>query len=266
MQQPTNLIPLVDGDILRYEIGFASEVAWKHVTDEVDSVPPFDFVEKVLLNRLDWIRESIGTDQPMRIFLTEGVTFRYALAVTKDYKSSRKGDKPWHFDNLTAYMVGVLGAEIVTHLEADDMMALEQVKGGNTTIICSRDKDLKQVPGWCYSWEIGNQPAFGPFWVEGEGAIELDRSKKKPVLRGHGLAFFYSQMLTGDIADTIPGLQPCGPVKAYEILNDAPDMEEAVRDAYSDDVYMLEQGRLLWMTRRLHPDGSPVLWEIGMVS
>jgi hypothetical protein len=35
-----------------------------------------------------------------------------------------------------------------------------------------------------------------------------------------------------------------------------------VRKVYDDDVYMLEQGRLLWMTRELNKDGSPVLWEI----
>lgn len=40
-------------------------------------------------------------------------------------------------------------------------------------------------------------------------------------------------------------------------------VQEAYRALYGDrgDEELLEQGRLLWMTRTLHEDGSPVLWE-----
>ena len=47
-------------------------------------------------------------------------------------------------------------------------------------------------------------------------------------------------------------------------------MLELVKEQYEDhygadwEEELLEQGRLCWMTRRLHEDGSPVLWEIGM--
>ncbi len=42
------------------------------------------------------------------------------------------------------------------------------------------------------------------------------------------------------------------------------DMLEIVRQAYDDDELLLEMGQLLWMTRRLHDNGLPVLWQIGM--
>ena len=61
-------------------------------------------------------------------------------------------------------------------------------------------------------------------------------------------------------------------MKAFSILNDlthTAELHDAVRASY-EEVYgeeweerMLEQGRLLWMTRRIE-NGKPVLWEIGM--
>jgi 5'-3' exonuclease len=150
-------------------------------------------------------------------------------------------------------------------LEADDAMSILHTERDDT-IICSRDKDLRQVPGWSYSWELGRQPSFGPIRISKAGSLSLSEDRKK--LTGTGLAFFYSQLLTGDRVDNIPGLPGCGPVAAWNILNPSieagEDLFDVVKDLYNDDDYLLEQGKLLWMTRRLHPDGSPVLWEIGM--
>ncbi len=272
MDKPKNLIPLIDGDILRYEIGFAAEVGWAAATEGRETIPPFSFVEKMLLTRINLMKENIGTTAKPRIFLTEGRTFRYDLAVTKPYKGTRVDKKPWHYNNLTVYMRDVLDAEVVTYIEADDIMAAEHVtcEPPFVTIICTRDKDLKQVPGWFYSWELGKQPSFGPELITQQGTLELSENKKK--LNATGLAAFYGQVLTGDRVDNIPGLDGCGPVAAYDALNEADvihkdhgiDMGNIVRDLYDNDELLLEQGRLCWMTRRFHEDGKPVLWEIGM--
>lgn len=271
---------LIDGDILRYEIGFGAETAWSGITKGAETVPDFDLVMDLLKSRLNEIMEATKADS-YQIYYTEGPTFRYDLAVTKPYKGNRKDqDKPWHFDNLTAYMRDVLGAEAVMNIEADDRLSIEHVKDADT-IICSRDKDLRQVPGWFYSWELGKQPSFGPVYIDTVGSLDLDRDKKPPKLSGTGLAFFYAQCLMGDTTDNIPGLPKYGAVAAYDTLshyiegNDLVEtksmlMNMAVIEKY-EAVYgheweekLLEQGRLLWMTRRLHEDGSPVLWEIGM--
>ena len=267
---PNSLTPLLDGDILRYELGFAAETGWAAITDGRENVPPFRYVEKILNMRITNIQAMCNTNVKPRIFLTEGRTFREDLAKTKVYKGTRVPNKPWHYDNLTVYMRDVLGAEIVTEIEADDRIAIEHVQGDGTTIICSRDKDLRQVPGWFYSWELGRQPSFGPVYISNPGTIELSEDRKKIVATG--LASFYGQILTGDRADNIPGLDKCGPVAAYAAVEaslhqrDVPlsDMFEVVREMYDDDEKLLEQGRLVWMTRRLHDDGSPVLWELGM--
>ena len=270
MEIPADLTPLVDGDILRFEIGYGAETGWRGVTEGEEAIPPWSWVEAMLHSRLTNICRAVSTTVKPRIFLTEGHTFRHDIATTKPYKGTRISKKPWHYENLTVYMRDVLGAEIVTHIETDDKLAIEQVSSNNTTIICTRDKDLRQVPGWLYSWELGKQAAFGPIFIENPGTIELVQPGNK--IKATGLLSFYAQLLTGDTVDNIPGLPGCGPVAAYDILTATvkqlssvdDTLLERVVEAYEDHADMLEQGRLVWMTRELHNDGTPVLWEIGM--
>ena len=251
---------LLDGDILRFEIGFASEVGWKHKTDR-EELPPFDYVSEMLHLRLEYILNQCGAED-YTLYLSGDKSFRYDIAKTKPYKGTRKGTKPWHFDNLSAYMKGVLDAKVVYGIEADDALAIDHLGTPEDTIICTRDKDLRQVPGWHYSWELGQQPSFGPLIIEKSGNLNLTEKTRK--LTGTGLLFFYSQLLTGDTVDNIPGLPGCGPVKAYNLLKDTDDPFDVVSNAYNDDELLLEQAQLLWIVRKLNEDGSPVMYQLGM--
>ncbi len=257
------MIPLLDADILRYEVGFGAETGWQTEGE----LPPWSYVEEMLHYRIDRICSDVSATEPPVLYITEGRTFRFDIAKRKPYKGTRKDHKPWHFNNLTVYMKDVLGCEVVTGIEADDQMVIDHL-GDEETIICSRDKDLRQCPGPFYSWELGKQPSYGPLVITKEGTIELSEDKKKIV--GNGLAFFYAQLLWGDTADNIPGLPGCGPVATYDILHEGEGGLYEVGFAYEEhygadwEEELLEQGRLCWMTRRLNEDGSPVLWKIGM--
>ena len=272
---------LIDGDILRYETGFASETGWRAITEDPEQIPPFEYVKDMLELKLLNIVAEAGA-QEYKIFVTEGKTFRFDIAKTKPYKGSRKENKPWHFQNLSAYMKDLLPTKVVTVIEADDALAIEHLDPSQETILCSRDKDLRQVPGNFYSWELGAQPSWGPVKIDKVGHLTLKKGKQ-PKLTGSGLAFFCAQCLMGDAVDNIPGLPGCGPVKAYEVLKPCLDnlrcddqeyiqldllsqVEELYEIQYGHEwvTNLMEQGQLLWMTRRLHEDGSPVLWELGM--
>lgn len=268
--------PLIDGDILRYEIGFACEAGWKEVSDDPEALPPWDYVENTLHMRIDNICAMVAATEKPTIYLTEGRTFRDAIATVKPYKGTRASNKPWHYNNLSVYLRSEYDVKVVDNIEADDAMSIDHI-ANQDTIICSRDKDLRQVPGWHYSWELGRQPSFGPIDIPQEGWLDFDEEKKK--LTGCGEAFFFAQCLMGDAVDNIPGLPKCGPVKAWNILTNGKGVYDpygfalpgdlmcgAYQDHYGDEwkERLLEQGRLLWMTRRLNEDGTPVLWEIGM--
>lgn len=277
-----NMKALLDGDILRYETGFASETGWRAITEDPEALPPFDYVKDMLELKILHILEEVKAHE-YELFLTEGKTFREDLAVTKPYKGTRKDNKPWHFKNLSAYMKDVLPTRVVTNIEADDALAIEHLDPSQETVLCSRDKDLRQVPGNFYSWELGAQPSWGPVKIDKVGHLMLNKEKKPAKLTGSGFAFFCAQCLTGDAVDNIPGLPKCGPVAAYDALSPCLDVwdrkewedvdnrlmntvEEMYEYHYGHEwkTHLLEQGRLLWMTRRLHEDGFPVLWELGM--
>ena len=241
---------LIDGDILRYEVGYAAEAA-----AEEGSLPDWEWVAFILSERLNRIWLETGSDD-YEIFLTAGPSFRDEIAVTKKYKGNRVSKKPWHFNNLTVFLTTHYKCSYARPgLEADDEMAIAQE---SNTVICSRDKDLRQVNGWIYSWELGKQPRWGPeFVTDGNSFIGLSKDRRK--LEGTGRLWFYGQLLVGDRADNIPGLDKCGPVKAYEILKNKSMAEawQAVQEAYQERYQtawkerLEEQGRLLWLISRI---------------
>lgn len=262
---------LFDADVLLYELGFASEVAWKGMCaqrgEECVDPAPFELVAEMLEGRINNTLAVTEANEEPLFFFTGKTNFRNAIAKKQKYKD-RPSNKPFHYNNIKAYIQGKYDWRIQEGLEADDLMSLEQVKRGLGTIICTRDKDLRAVPGWHYGWELGNQPQFGPLLVEGLGDIRL--SDKRDKIEGYGELFFYAQCITGDRVDSIPGLPGKGAVFAFETLQGrvtSKDAFKAVLEAYrafygpSGDEELLEQGRLLHMTRSLHEDGSPVLWE-----
>ena len=267
--------PLIDGDVLRYEIGFAAEAGCQQ-----EGVPSFDYVQELFEMRVANICAMVGATAPPIMFLTGKHNFRDQLATRQPYKT-RASNKPWHFNNLTAFINWSYDVRLTEGLEADDLLAIEQCRreaifNGNPfysgptvrSIICTRDKDLRAVPGWHYGWELGAQPEFGPELVDELGWLKLSSDRKS--IKGTGLRFFYSQLITGDRTDSILGVEGLGPVKAMEILEAARDereLFESVRSSYvsrygsDSDRLMLESGRLLWMTRELEKNGSPRLWE-----
>lgn len=213
----------------------------------------------------------VEATQPPIFFFTGKKNFRTEIAKARQYKE-RASNKPFHYHNIKAYIKGKYEYHQQEPLEADDLLAIEQTKRGLETIICTRDKDLRAVPGWHYGWELGNQPQYGPKLVEGIGEIRLSNDRKS--IKGEGLLFFYSQCLTGDSVDTVPGLPRFGPVKAFQLLTGCPDEFTAfsrVRKVYSDfydelgDAALLEQGQLLWMVREIDENGGPVLWKFPAV-
>jgi 5'-3' exonuclease len=163
------------------------------------------------------------------------------------------------------YMLSKYDVRIANGIEADDLMGIVQTQNKGETIICSRDKDLRIVPGWHYGWECGKQGSFGPIEITETGFIQKKSNGK---IIGGGLLFFYYQLIVGDTVDSIPGLEGRGPKFAYDLLNGITDKNaafrlvcEAYRERYKDDWMdrINEQIQLLWMVQHLRKDGSPAI-------
>ena len=262
---------LIDADITLFEassIGTDKETGTHH---------SFDYVEAVFLNKIQEILTAVeATDYTL--FLTGKNNFRKEIATVKPYKGTRVNEKPFHYNNLKAYILSLPQGEIAEGMEADDALAIAQTEAlanGKQTIICTRDKDLRQVEGLHYGWEMGAQPEFSPQYIDCLGTIELitrlkeDGRVKDRKIKGTGSKFFYSQVVTGDTVDNIPGLPGAGAVKAYDATVDATtDLEmynnvlELYTAKYEEEAEerLTEQAYLLWMVRELDEDGFPVMW------
>ena len=279
---------LIDADILVYELAFSGQ--YKHEdTDEV-IIRDFDFVAELLDQKIKEIEAECWSNEPSLLFLTNDSTlnkqvnrlrkirgqepqeykpnFRIEVAKAKPYKGTRKQDKPFHRDNIRAYMLANYDCVVANGMEADDLLCVYQQQAEPlTTIICTRDKDLRMMEGMHFGWPCGAQPQFGPKQVSTLGELTYVNNK----LKGEGSKFFYSQLITGDSCDNIPGLPRGGPALAFKLLegkSSESDMFTAVADRYRDKFgddwrrAMKEQADLLWMVRELNDDGSPVLWEM----
>ena len=227
-------------------------------------IPRLSHAIDLLLLRIEQIKHAINTEHKPILFFTGETNFRNEIAKRKQYKK-RSSIKPLFWKELRDYMKKNYEFREIEGLEGDDLMAIEQTKRKHETVICSRDKDLRQVEGWQFSWELGNQPQFGPHYVEGIGS--LWRSK---TLRGTGIKFFYAQLLAGDSVDNVPGVKGIGPAKAFDIL-DALETEDELYDAvfaayketYGNRAMeeLQEQANLLWLIRELDERGQPVMWQ-----
>lgn len=283
---------LIDADVIRYEIGFCGEYTEpnEETGEPEHKIREWEFVEGLLNDRIRGICLDCDATEPPTLFFTgnshavrllnrlrqqEGLNplhlpqqFREVVATTKPYKGTRKNEKPFHFNNITAYLLANYDCRVALGLEADDLMALEQSsRPDNSTIICSRDKDLRMVPGWHFGWECGEQPSFGPELVDKRGRLWYDNRGE---VKGTGLKFFFYQMLVGDTVDNIAGCRKIGTKKAMKALgplNTKKEHEDCIIELYKKQwgaewkEKLEEMSKLLWMVRQLNEDGSPVHYE-----
>lgn len=175
-----------------------------------------------------------------RAFISARDNFR--KKIYPEYKANRTSAKPIHLEALQHYALKELSAEIAPDtLEADDAMGIHQDKENLTTVICSLDKDMLQVPGLHYQWAFGTSK-----WKKDEKFIEQSELQ--------GLRLFYEQCLKGDKADNVMGIEGLGEVKARRALENATNEQEMfniVRGLYSNDEEFKMNGQCLWILRSI---------------
>lgn len=273
----------IDADPLVYEAGFAVQRTHYDVSSKGHLIGTFD--NATALNK--WLKEvgkkksdfsmsereeveplshatgiidgkiiaMLKDMQPEQVFLyltstEKGVNFREYIAKTKKYKD-RKGKRPKYYKELRDHLIHRWEAKVVVGYEADDAVAMLQwgaIDDNQSCCIATIDKDLDMIPGWHYNYQKKKMS-----WVTAEEAEYA----------------FYSQLLTGDQCDTIPGVPKIGPVKAKAALDGCKgekDLFVAAQAIYQEkygsawEWAMIEQGRLLWMLRypgeRWFPPGA----------
>lgn len=389
-----DMTALLDGDMLPYVVGYSTDPIralrayngarflhgkepdasdWKWVECLLQQPYFKDKVEHLNTTLNAWV-EGAEADSAIVYLTTSANNYRLDIAFSHVYKGARPKDKPPFFYELRTYLKVMHKAVVADGEEADDLMSIEQWKdilklkaegalpGSQrhksfaTTVIVSKDKDLRIVPGWNY-----NPDSKEKLWVDAIGWLEpkmveatqvkyeqwplfgkepvdpngndcyqgedflyylLDGTKQDHYsrganagkgkfkrmatgyhtvevidsLKGAGLKFFYSQLITGDNVDNYKGIPGAGATLAYETLNHLTtedELYEAVLNLYISKrcsganelwaenhrggralltplQFMLEQGRLahmqrfpgdLWMPDLYCPTGVDSVWK-----
>lgn len=217
---------LIDADSLVYII------AWNYREHDLDATAE-------VCNSCDTFLRDIltltGADQYIGVFSPPSdATFRY-----REYKyAPYKGNRPEKADHMVRWEKIIKDRYIQAHsfftdpdLEADDVIAGVSMlwqhwpqlsdpdsQGlGHTVphVICSPDKDLRQIPGWHYDYRAKVQEGSPPperYWVKHQDAFWN----------------FWTQMLTGDGNDNVAGIPGLGEVKAKKIIDELKAGEETI--------------------------------------
>lgn len=218
---------LVDSDLLVYRVGWTTE----------------DVEEPLAAHRLsEMVR---GMEEALKItnlqhFLSPLNKSNFRYRIFPEYKANRKQPKPKNFQFLRDTLQGVYGATIEDGIEADDALGIAQDKTGDTTVICTIDKDMDMIPGWHYNFVKGT----------------LYHVSQKAAART-----FYEQLLIGDKStDNIEGCPGIGPVKAQRSLegceNDLAMLIQCARmyrsakpEDWLDSMWLA--GQLLWIRQKV---------------
>jgi len=260
-KKPEGKLALIDGDVVAYSCGFASDTwtytcpdgkefrykkdAKEHCINEalladdivktVEAEPVEHCLHSVKRMLTSIVAESGSVD--CKVYLTGHNNFRKEIPYEYIYKGNRTSDKPTHFEAIIQYLKNSWKAEVQDTQEADDAMGIYQCNN-NDTVICTVDKDLDMIPGLHYNW---NKPEKGVYEVTEED----------------GIRFFYEQLLKGDAVDNIIAIHGMGNVRAKEKLSKLDNEEDYAQETqilYAEDGLTPEQyltnARLLWIRRK----------------
>lgn len=198
-------VSLIDADSLTYI------VAWNHK----DSIP--SLVEQSCDSLVRSILEKTGATHYFGSFSSDK-NFRHDLYKVAPYKGNRPPKPDWvkEWERwIKNHLVNKWYFIEPSSLEADDVISYLAQTTDCETVICSPDKDMKQVPGLHYDYKTTEN-----------GVIEVSTQQAE--------RNFWLQMLTGDDTDNLKGVPGLGAVKATKLLEglDSFDMHMAVHEAY----------------------------------
>jgi hypothetical protein len=257
-------IALIDGDVVAYMAGFASQSCWYRCiyadVDEPDETGTYltkrkdEFDEFVLglkgipcltdkklipgtkklaelcVNQLieNILRNTQASDYKLFLTSNDKSNFRYKIAKTKEYKGNRKAAKPHHYGYIRDYLWKVWGAKVIYGQEADDALGIEQIN------ITSKDINGCNHGKGCDSVQRTNAGVWASSII---CSIDKDlrmipgfhynikNSELSFVTEDEAMRFFWKQMLMGDTVDNIPGVPKIGKKKSADLIDACNSLE-----------------------------------------
>ena len=200
---------LIDADYIVYKCCAATETEIDFGEDLIVVTSRFseayDYVERELYN----IASDLGCFDDSILFFSDSVNFRKSLDPA--YKGHRNRKKPCGYKRVINKLKEEYNVVVMPTLEADDAMGIYATKEPGH-IICSPDKDMRQIPGDLYDLS--------------EGVVTITPEE--------GYRWHLIQTMAGDQTDGYAGVPGIGIKRAAALLDEHGNNWKTVVDAFAE--------------------------------
>ena len=212
----TQRLALIDGDIILWKVANACQTninfgtdedpQWVYESDEDGASMLCRKLIAAIKNRIEASKVLVCLSPTKTKERSHSMYWRHDILPS--YKANRKG-KETHPLLLHGFIRDFLMKHYPCmseeHLEADDLLGIYATDPSVDTdnIICSVDKDFKQIPGTFYN------TMYNTVVTTSEEDADLEH---------------FMQMLTGDTVDNYKGCPGIGPKKATKLMDNAYDI------------------------------------------
>ena len=234
---------LVDADYVVYKCCAAAETEIDWGDDVILVTSKFSEAYKSVEVNLKKIAQNFLWDVPeLVLFFSDSVNFRKSIQPA--YKGHRQRKKPCGYKRVINQLKTEYEVVLMPTLEADDALGIYATSNPDC-VICSPDKDMRQIPGRLF-----------------------DMSEMMNVEEGEGEKWHLVQTLAGDQTDGYAGCPGIGVKRAITLFEEKGYSWKTVVQAFADkdlsEEVALENARLAKILTASDYDfdkQQPILWS-----
>ena len=233
---------LIDADYIVYKCCASCETEIDFGDDVIVVTSQFSEAMKCVERDLKRIRDNFFDSEDMILFFSDSKNFRKEIC--PDYKGHRNRKKPCGYKRVINELGNRYETIKLPTLEADDAMGIYATDyPGN--IICSPDKDMKQIPGMVYNMD--------------ETIV---------VTPEEGMRWHYIQALAGDQTDGYSGVPGIGIKRAVALFEEKGYNWKTIKGAFAEkdlgeDVALMNARLAKILTNEEYDNTAkqPILWD-----
>jgi len=234
---------LIDADFLVYKCCAANEEEIDWGDDVIMVTSNFSETLKMVQDELYRVASDLGFFDDSILFFSDSTNFR--KTIDPDYKGHRNRKKPCGYRRVINALSQDYPIVVLPSLEADDAIGIYATKESGH-IICSPDKDMKQIPGELYDFS----------------------NEVITITKEEGDSWHLIQTMSGDQTDGYAGVPGIGIKRASALLEKKGATWQTVVETFADkgldESIALKNARLAKILQHTDYDiqsNSIRLWE-----
>ncbi len=234
---------LIDADFIVYKCCAANETEIDWGDDIIVVTSKFSEAYEMVERELYRIASDLGCFDDSILFFSDTVNFR--KSIDPDYKGHRNRKKPCGYRRVINKLKEEYQVIVMPSIEADDAIGIYATEEEGH-IICSPDKDMRQIPGSLYDLS--------------EGIVTINKED--------GDRWHLIQTMAGDQTDGYAGVPGIGIKKAAALLDEHGASWQTVLNAFAEkdlsEEVALKNARLAKILQANDFDFTnqrPILWS-----